>query len=201
MATERPVSIRLRERDRRISVNVPVPPGKEGFAVLDADGREHHFGCGGLRSGGIFTHVASYTESGREPFFWPDDLRETVGGGRVVEPRFGPRLSPLIRVALGHLAKICSQHKGFHLDEKVWAVRTFRALRLEAREPFDPAEVEVWAATHGWSLGDARDLRDIAQAEIDGKRLRDYSRRPIRLDSDQARRMVEQWRRELPEAA
>jgi hypothetical protein len=188
-----------------IRLDVATDRGAERLVIVGVDGREHHFGAGGLGSGGVFTYLASYGDEGREKFYWSDDIRESIGDdyAAIDQPRLGPVLSPLVRTALDSLARTIggSKHKGFMLDEKTWAVRRLRALHREAREQFDPAEIEVWAATNGWSLRDARALRTIAEGVLEGKSFRGVDRRAIPYDREQARRMVAQWRAERAEAA
>jgi hypothetical protein len=88
-------------------------------------------------------------------------------------------------------------HKGFAFDpEREHAVQTFGALR-RAGERFDPEEVWVWGATHGFRPKDADRLKDYARRAIEGGGTRTVSGHAIRVDPAQADRMVEYWRGEL----
>lgn len=51
------------------------------------------------------------------------------------------------------------------------AIETFRELNNKGILPH-PFEIERWALTNGWSKEEARNLRDIAQSILEGKRLR-----------------------------
>jgi hypothetical protein len=116
----------------------------------------------------------------------------TVRGGkcRVIEtPSLGPQLTPLTLAALRDLARSCNQNNGFVTGyEKTTAVLMFLALS-EGNEPFPPSEVEVWAATHGWSLEQAAHLRDLAQRVIEGRSFRPA----IRLQRGQGQKMLGYW--------
>jgi hypothetical protein len=171
-----------------------------GFALLDGIGEEHHFGFP-ERAGStmLFSFVASYTDEGRETG-WAGAVHDELveRGYELVDPSRGPDLSPLTIAALEDLADFAT-HKGFAFDpERERAVKVFGALRL-AGEPFDPGEVWVWGATHGFRPKDADMMREYARRAIEGGGTRTVSGHAIRVDRVQADRMVEHWRREIDE--
>lgn len=51
------------------------------------------------------------------------------------------------------------------------AIETFRALNSKEMLP-NPLDIEEWALDSGWSKEEARNLRSIAQAVLESKRLR-----------------------------
>ena len=193
-------AIRFRERDDPIWLQHAVPRATEGVVLADAEGVEHHFGDATYiyqRDGTVvFTYLASYDGDGRKPSgWWPlaaEALREH--GYTIVEsPQHGPLITPLVDAALSDLVDRCNTNNGFAFpEEKQWAAQTLMALREHA-ERIDPAEIEVWAATHGWRLDHAKRLRELAEQV----RERRYFRPAIKLTKTQARKMVEQWREDL----
>jgi hypothetical protein len=64
-----------------------------------------------------------------------------------------------------------------------------RALWEEAHERYDPQEVYVWTATHGWAMKDAKRLQEIAEGVRQGKNFQGYDRRPISRDRERWRRI------------
>jgi hypothetical protein len=194
------ISFREDGRDS-VTVDVDVLPQAEGFVLADADGREHHFGCGQWSRGGEFVYVATYGADGREKIYWWRDILDALGEGWSVveEPQLGPRLSPLVQVALDDMADTANKVNGFTGYEKDLAVVVLRALWDEAQEGFDPVEVEVWAATHGWGLKQAKDLRELADGVRHGTRFRGVYGRAISRDRERERAMVEHWRTQLEE--
>jgi hypothetical protein len=116
---------------------------------------------------------------------------------RVIEhPALGPRLSPVVRVAMERLAEKCSQHKGFASPvEKTWAIEILTVL-TENREAYEPHEIETWAATHGWDARSARRLAEFAAGVAEGKRFRGYGGRVIHIAPHRAERMIKDWRNE-----
>lgn len=92
------------------------------------------------------------------------------------------------------MADTANKVNGFVGYEKELAVLFLRALWDEAQEGFDPAEVEVWAATHGWGLKQAKDLRELADGVRHGTRFRGIYGRAITQDRERERAMVEHWR-------
>lgn len=189
------VTLLSEDERERITVDAEAARDADRFILADEDGKEYHFGRGPFTGPGIFTHVATYTDAGRERYaFWHDVMDGIeVGCGVREEPELGPRVSPLAEAALEDLALLCNHVNGFYGDpEKSWAVRTLRALYGE--EHFDPDEIYVWAATHGWGVKHGKVLRDMAQGVREGKQFRDYARRAIRRDREQEARMVAAWR-------
>jgi hypothetical protein len=194
--------ITLVSNDDREEMDVQLVLPDEGarrLILADTEGWEYHFGRGPSMTKGTFMHAATYTEEGRRPYVWWSDVLDGFARGMSVrdEPELGPNLSPLTEVALKGLAETCSQHKGFHLDEKVWAVRTLRVLWEDAHQPLDPAEIGVWAATHGWDVKHSNDLRAIVEGVRNGKSFRGYDGRAIPRDSEHARKMIAYWQAEL----
>jgi hypothetical protein len=200
MSDELPAALLLFERDPPVKLGESVPRGTYGLVLRDQEGREHHFGSAvattqySTATGTlflVFRYLVTYGPDGeredRSPDLVLDELRQ---GFELVEPTAGPRLTALTVAGLSNLADTCNQVNGFVTEyEKTAAVRTFLALR-EANEPFPPAEVEVWAAEHGWSKKQAADLRELAERVIEGRRFRPA----IRLDPGQGRRMIDYWR-------
>jgi hypothetical protein len=187
---------------RRVRLDADVTSSADGLVIVDGEGREHHFGCGAWDPQGRFRYVATYADEGREPPYSHDEVIEALERGwRVADtPRFGPRLSPLVRVALEGLAQRASKHKGFiGAPERTLAIRYLRALLNEAGQAFDPEEVEVWAATHGWAAKGAKDLGKLAEGVLEGRQFRDWDRRAIGENPEQERQMVEYWRAKLEE--
>jgi hypothetical protein len=167
------------------------------LVLADRDGHELHFGCGAWVRRGIFVHVATYTTEGREPYAFWMDVEDALEGECEIrdESILGPRLSHLAVNALEDLAMLCNQRNGFAGDpERKWAVETLRALWYAGSDRFDPGEVVVYAATHGWSVKEAKRLGEIAEGVRNGKSFRDYARRAIRRDPAKEAQMVSNWR-------
>lgn len=120
-------------------------------------------------------------------------------GWRVIdEPQLGPRLSPLVAVALADMAETANKVNGFIGYEKDLAVRVLRALWSEAREPLDVDEIETWAATNGWSLKQTKDLRELVEGVREGRRFRSTGGgRAITEDKGREQKMVAWWREQL----
>lgn len=173
-----------------------------GFALRDGEGDEHHFGFPErTRDGAIFTFVASYTDSGRDAS-WPGGVHDKLvesGFEMLDEPTRGPQLSPMVRLAMEGLADFAAR-KGFAFeDERAAAVQCFGALRI-AGEDFNPDEVYVWGATHGYEPQDAKMLREYARRSIEGGGTRGVTGRALRVDRPRAERMVDAWLAKLAEA-
>jgi hypothetical protein len=190
--------IKFNEPAQPLPVDVEERWDLYGVVIEDAQGREHHFGRGPW-VGRPFLYVATYDPDGtREVIYWADDVEEPIRTGHQVrDAKYGPRLSPTVRIALARLAERCNLGKGFASpEEKGWAVETLQALHQHGREPFDPEEVFVFAATNGWPLKAAAKLRDFAIGIREG---RWFNRRPggrIHVPPDRAQRMLEMWRGE-----
>lgn len=197
MATAQ-VTIRFRERGETVPLPIEVPLAATRLVLADADGREHHFGCGQWDTNGNFVHVATYTSAGREKLYWFDDILDAMKRGwRVLdEPQFGPRLPPLVVVALEDMARDANLVNGFIGYEKELAVRILRALWNEAREPLDAVEIETWAATHGWSLKQTEDLGELVEGVREGRHFRATGGgNAIARDPEREQKMVEGWRK------
>lgn len=195
----RGVKITSEDGRESLRLGIDLPRDAKRLVLVDAEGREYHFGCGVWTPNGTFIHVASYTAEGREPYAWWSDVLDGIERGWSVrdKPELGPSVTPLVDVALTGLARLCNQVNGFYGGpEKKWAVEHLRALWEEAREPLDPAEVGVWAATHGWAPKHARTLREIAEGVRSGKRFMGVGR-AIQRDRERERKMVDRWRAEL----
>jgi hypothetical protein len=185
-------------------LEVDVASEAEGLVLVDEVGNEYHFGCGMWVQRGTFLHVATYSPSDglqKYAFFW--EVADAIAERRMShqpEPELGPKLSSRAVAALNELRLLCNQHNGFYGEpEKRWAVETLRALCEGAHDRFDPQEVYVWAATHGWAVKDAKRLREIAEGVRDGKNFQGYDRRPIPRDREKWRRMIEQWDKDIAE--
>lgn len=194
------VTITSQDERAKVRLDVDLPRAAKRLVLVDAGGREYHFGCGVWTPNGTFIHVATYTADGREPYAWWRDVLEGLEQGWDVldEPTLGPRVSPLVAVALAGLARSCNQVNGFYGEpEKKWAVEALRALWEEAQEPLDPDEVAVWVATHGWALKHAKAFRDLAEGIRNGTNFRGSGGRAIPRDRDRAREMVVHWRKQV----
>jgi hypothetical protein len=201
-----PMEVTIASSDERQSVRleVDVPADAERLVLVDDDGNEYHFGSGMWVKRGTFLHVATYSPDDglqKYAFFW--ELADAISEGRVShqpEPELGPKLSRRAVIALKELRMLCNLHNGFYGEpEKRWAVDTLRALWEEAHERYDPQEVYVWAATHGWAMKDAKRLQEIAEGVRQGKNFQGYDRRPIPRDRERWRRMIEQWDKDIAE--
>lgn len=196
-----PISIRYGWREQpSVDLDLEAYWDTHGFVLRDGGGDEHHFGLPDMtRSGVLFTWIASYTEDGRED--WAGDVHDrlTALGYELAEPTRGPKLSPLVDVALEGLLEFAAR-KGFAFDEeREAAVRTFGAL-VRANEPFDVDEVYVYGATNGFrDPKNADRLREYAQRAISGKGTRTVNGRAIRVDGAQADKMIEYWRQKVAE--
>jgi hypothetical protein len=182
--------------EQRLDIN--ATDDAERIVLVDADGWEYHFGARSWPD--RFAHVATYTpESGRERYVWWRHVQEGLTKGSQLrdEPELGPKLEPLVERALRSLLESCNLSNGFAgQTEKRWATEHLRAIWHESEAGFDPDEVAVWAATHGWTLDAAKDLRDIAAGVREGKQFRSAGR-VIRRDPAREREMVARWREEL----
>lgn len=58
-----------------------------------------------------------------------------------------------------------------HPSDKDAAVQVFRIL-FENQEPYDPDSVRAWALRNGWDPEGANQLREVAQAVLDRRRIR-----------------------------
>lgn len=101
-----------------------------------------------------------------------------------------PRISdPVVEQAMRSLTISVNLSTGLsHPSDRAAAIETFRALK-KARISWEPAEIEAWAIDNGWSVDDARTLRDVAQGVLNGRRYQ-TDRRPWRPD------IVKYWREE-----
>ena len=194
-----PIRVRFHARERS-SVAAPFEAGWDthGFALLDREGREHHFGLP-ERAGGsiVFTFIATYTDAGRDS--WGGLAHDAVNAGEfeLTDPTLGPRVSRLVDVALESVVEYCA-HKGFAFSpERDIAVKTLAALR-HAREVYDPEEIYVYGATNGLTrVKDAEALREYAQRALDGRRSKAANGKMIRVDDAAKEQMIERWRAEV----
>jgi hypothetical protein len=196
-----PIRVRFYQRERS-SIAIPFEAywDTHGFALIDREGREHHFGLPEREGNSIvFTWVATYTDAGRET--WAGEAYDAVHAGtfQLDDPTIGPAVSPLVDVAVEHVVDYCAQ-KGFAFSpERETAVRTFAALR-RARESFDPEEIYVYGSINGLTrIKDAEALREYAQRAIDGRTSKSVTRKTITLDNATADKMVAHWRQQLAE--
>jgi hypothetical protein len=195
------VTVASSDEREPVRLEVDVPSGAEVLVLVDEAGNEYHFGCGMWVKRGTFLHVATYSSTEglqKYAFFW--EVADAIAEGRMShkwQAELGPKLSSRTAAALTELRSLCNQHNGFSGEpEKRWAVETLRALWEGAHDRFDPREVYVWAATHGWAIKDAKRLQEIAEGVRDRKNFQGYDRRPIRRDHEKWRRMIEQWDRD-----
>jgi hypothetical protein len=193
-------TIRFRERGNPVRLPIEVPLTAARLVLADAQGREHHFGCGQWDHNGEFVYIATYTNAGREKIYSFDDVLDALKDGwqPIDDPQLGPRLSPLVVVALENMAERANKVNGFTGNEKDVAVTILRALWDEAREPLDVDEIETWAATNGWSLKQTKDLRELVEGVCEGRRFRSTGGgHAIAHDRERERKMVAGWREEL----
>lgn len=169
-----------------------------GFVLRDGEGDEHHFGFREVEARtAIYTHVASYRADGRDAS-WPGGVYDELveWGFELADPTRGPKLSPLVAVALDELAEEAT-HKGFAFDyERELAVRYLAAL-VGAGETLDPDEIFVHAALSGYGLKDAERLREYARRALSGGGTRTVAGRSIRLEPAMGERMTAHWRKKL----
>jgi hypothetical protein len=185
------------EREKR-GLDVDLEQGAKRLVLADTAGWEYHFGRGPFTPLGTFSHVATYSPEGREPYAWWWQVLDGAERGWTVreEPELGPTVTALAVAALEDLARRCNQNNGFYADpEKSWAVETLRALWEE--EPYDSDEIAVWAATHGWGIKYSNKLRELAEGVRQRTQFRDYARRSIKRDRAKEQRMVAHWREQL----
>lgn len=107
---------------------------------------------------------------------------------RSGEPATAKQLaSPVVERALESLTMRVNLSTGLgHPSDKAAAVGVFRILK-SGGERYDVDEVAAWAATNGWGLGGARELSEIAQGVLEGRRYQ-VERHGWRED------ILEQWR-------
>jgi hypothetical protein len=194
------VTVTFQEGREQIPLPIDLPVDATRLVLADSTGKEHHFGCGHWNRNGEFVHVASYSGEGREKIYWFDEILDALKlGWHVVEdPKLGPRLPPLVTIGLEDMARGANKVNGFIGYEKELAVRVLRALWNEAREPLDPDEIEIWAATNGWTIKQASGLREIAEGVREGRRFRSIGGgRAISQDNQREAAMVAQWREQL----
>jgi hypothetical protein len=79
-----------------------------------------------------------------------------------------------------------------HPDDKRAAVWTFRLLR-QAGERYDPSRIRAWAVRHGWSMKYARELAELSEKILNGRRVQAGGRSPWRAD------IIATWRRSASE--
>jgi len=199
------VTIASDDERQQIRIDLELPRDAERLVLVDAAGNEYHFGCGMWVKAGMFLHVATYSpDDGLQTyaFFW--EVADAISEGGIThqpEPQLGPELSRRAVVGLTELRALCNLHNGFSGEpEKRWAVETLRALWEEAHDRFDAQEIYVWAATHGWSIKDAKALQKVAEGVRERKNFQGYDRRPIPRDRGKWRRMIEQWDKDIAEA-
>lgn len=201
-----PITITDDDERQRVRLDLDVPRSTERLVLVDEDGKEYHFGCGMWMREGTFLHVATYSrEEGLHPYAFFFEVVDAIEEGKIAqlpEPDLGPKLSPRTIAALVGLRQLCNLHNGFSGDpEKSWAVNTLRALWEGAGDRFNPQEVYVWAATHGWGIKHAKALQKLADGVREGKNFRDYAGRAITRDRGQWRRMIERWDEDVAAAS
>jgi hypothetical protein len=100
----------------------------------------------------------------------------------------GPRLDPVVRVALRELTARVNTNDLVNQEDVAAAVRTLEVLR-DGGNPVDPAVAEAWALTAGWSAFAAARLREFAEKVRVGRRFR------LKDSSGPRREDLERWRR------
>lgn len=119
------------------------------------------------------------------------------GAGPEIAPRLVRQVVRSSRRSAARGVRIPSPQ--LYSEPKKWAVEHLHALWEEVREPLDPDEVGVWAATHGWAPKLAKTLREITEGVRNGKRFMGVGR-AIQRDRERERKMVEHWRQQLTES-
>lgn len=91
------------------------------------------------------------------------------------EPQVAPEVlieNPVVEEALKVLTDIVNLSTGLaHPRDKESAVQLFRLLYNHG-ELYDPDSVRAWALRHGWTPEGANDLKRVAQAILDRRRIR-----------------------------
>jgi hypothetical protein len=107
----------------------------------------------------------------------PDGIRQWLTSWQARDLRSGQAKtlpsgpSPITQAALSSLTVSVNLSTGLvHPDDRDEAILTFSLLR-ERNERFDAAEVRAWAVNNRWSAKGADELRAVAQAVLDGRRL------------------------------
>jgi len=190
-----PVVVRFRRRSSSVHrIDYEAGWDTYGVALCDPDAYEHHFGLAEHeRDVIVFTYVASYGEGGRETIRPHDLVNKLAADYEVVDAHHGPRLTPVVALALDDLAEFAT-HKGFAFDEEREAAVQFLGSLVLGGEPFDPEEVYVHAATSGYRFEDAQQLREYAERAISGRGTRTVNGYAIRVDHGRAKKMLADWR-------
>ena len=95
-----------------------------------------------------------------------DNVREAIMQGKMFDDETEEMLS---MISMNNLNPGVS-----HPRDRDRAIDTFRDLYKRGQLP-DPILIERWALQRGWISSEARDLRNIAQAVSEGKKLRKAS--------------------------
>lgn len=100
---------------------------------------------------------------------------------------------PVVEKALGVLTRSVNLSSGLaHATDRAAAIQLLRMLR-DSGHTYDPTAIRAWAVRNGWSPSTANELRDLAQAVLDRRRLRARNERHWRPD------LIGQLRREVEE--
>jgi hypothetical protein len=95
--------------------------------------------------------------------------------------------NPVVEAAMASLtARVNLSMALAHPSDRAAAVWAFKLLK-QAGEPFDPGEIRSWAVTHHWRPQDAKEIADIAQKFLDGRRVQAGPR-------GWAKDIIKQWR-------
>ena len=129
-----------------------------------------------------------------------DDLEAWKAAWAPIDLRTGrPAGEPIsisnrvVEAALKDLTNHVNLSTGLtHPDDKRAAVWTFRLLR-QAGERYDPSRIRAWAVRHGWSMKYARELGELSEKILDGRRVQAGGRSPWRTD------IVAIWRTSVSE--
>jgi hypothetical protein len=171
MAAQPPIAVKFHRKDKPVHPGLHIDASLGGFVLRDRDDHEHHFGAPEFGRGErVFSYVASYSSEGGPE--WDYDVRDKLNASfEIVEPTHGPSLTPMTRAAIANVVKHCAP-KGFAFGyEKEIAVHSLLALS-EANEPFPPADIKVFGATHGFSLEQAAKFSEFAHRIIEGRSLK-----------------------------
>jgi len=96
--------------------------------------------------------------------------------------------NPVVEVALGELTTGADRDRSkLHPLDRATAINTFKTL-LANGEAYVPSEIRMWAANNGWSGGQAKELEDLSQDILDGRKHQTRGRGELSADA------IERWR-------
>jgi hypothetical protein len=123
-----------------------------------------------------------------------NDLKAWKAAWQPADPRTGTPAgpggvisNPVVKAAMQSLTDRVNLSAALsHPSDRSAAVWLFKLLK-QAGEPFEPAEIRAWAASHHWRPQDAKEIAEIAQKILDGRRVQAGQR-------GWANDIVKQWR-------